>query len=82
MAGTALASTASRGDVARQASTRRPSAPPSGGKPVGSADGKMPAQPSDGKTAGGQPAAKAEKTEVVEPLPKEDMKDLLAELDG
>ena len=57
-------------------------APPSGGKPVGSADGKMPAQPSDGKTAGGQPAAKAEKTEVVEPLPKEDMKDLQAELDS
>ena len=47
-----------------------PPAPPSGGKPVDSADGKMPAQPSDGKTAGGQPAAKAEKTEVVEPLPK------------
>ena len=33
-------------------------------------------------TAGGQPAAKAEKTEVVEPLPKEDMKDLQAELDS
>ncbi len=59
-----------------------PSAPPSGGKPVGSADGKMPAQPSDGKTAGGQPAAKTEKAEVVEPLPKEDMKDLQAELDS
>ena len=51
-------------------SPKSPSAPPAGGKPVGSADGKMPAQPSDGKTAGGQPAAKAEKTEVVEPLPK------------
>ena len=63
-------------------SPKSPSAPPSGGKPVGSADGKMPAQPSDGKTAGGQPAAKAEKTEVVEPLPKEDMKDLQAELDS
>ena len=63
-------------------SPKPPSAPPSGGKPVGSADGKMPAQPSDGKTAGGQPAAKAEKTEVVEPLPKEDMKDLQAELDS
>ena len=61
---------------------KSPSAPPSGGKPVGSTDGKMPAQPSDGKTAGGQPAAKAEKTEVVEPLPKEDMKDLQAELDS
>ena len=59
-----------------------PSAPPSGGKPAGSADGKKPTQPSDGKTAGGQPAAKAEKTEVVEPLPKEDMKDLQAELDS
>ena len=53
-------------------SPKSPSAPPSGGKPVGSADGKMPAQPSDGKTAGGQPAAKTEKAEVVEPLPKED----------
>ena len=63
-------------------SPKSPSAPPSGGKPVDSADGKMPAQPSDGKTAGGQPAAKAEKTEVVEPLPKEDMKDLQAELDS
>ena len=63
-------------------SPKSPSAPPSGGKPVGSADGKIPAQPSDGKTAGGQPAAKAEKTEVVEPLPKEDMKDLQAELDS
>ena len=63
-------------------SPKSPSAPPSDGKPVGSADGKMPAQPSDGKTAGGQPAAKAEKTEVVEPLPKEDMKDLQAELDS
>ena len=63
-------------------SPKPPSAPPSGGKPVGSADGKMPAQPSDGKTAGGQPAATAEKTEVVEPLPKEDMKDLQAELDS
>ena len=63
-------------------SPKSPSAPPSGGKPVGNADGKMPAQPSDGKTAGGQPAAKAEKTEVVEPLPKEDMKDLQAELDS
>ena len=63
-------------------SPKSPSAPPSGGKPAGSADGKMPAQPSDGKTAGGQPAAKAEKTEVVEPLPKEDMKDLQAELDS
>lgn len=63
-------------------SPKSPSAPPSGGKPVGSADGKMPAQPSDGKTAGGQLAAKAEKTEVVEPLPKEDMKDLQAELDS
>lgn len=31
-------------------SPKSPSAPPSGGKPVGSADGKMPAQPSDGKT--------------------------------
>lgn len=49
---------------------------------MGSADGKMPAQPSDGKTAGGQPAAKTEKAEVVEPLPKEDMKDLQAELDS
>ena len=29
-------------------SPKSPSAPPSGGKPVGSADGKMPAQPSDG----------------------------------
>ena len=28
-------------------SPKSPSAPPSGGKPVGSADGKMPAQPSD-----------------------------------
>ena len=63
-------------------SPKSPSAPPSGGKPVGSADGKMPAQPSDGKTAGGQPAAKTEKAEVVEPLPKEDMKDLQAELDS
>ena len=63
-------------------SSKFPSAPPSGGKPVGSADGKMPAQPSDGKTAGSQPAAKAEKTEEVEPLPKEDMKDLQAELDS
>ena len=63
-------------------SPKSPSAPPSGGKPADSADGKMPAQPSDGKTAGGQPAAKAEKTEVVEPLPKEDMKDLQAELDS
>ncbi len=63
-------------------SPKSPSAPPSGGKPVDSADGKMPAQPSDGKTAGGQPAAKAEKTEVVEPLPKEDMKALQAELDS
>ena len=63
-------------------SPKSPSAPSSGGKPVGSADGKMPAQPSDGKTAGGQPAAKAEKTEEVEPLPKEDMKDLQAELDS
>lgn len=63
-------------------SPKSPSAPPSGGKPVGSADGKKPTQPSDGKTAGGQPAAKAEKTEVVEPLPKEDMKDLQAELDS
>ena len=63
-------------------SPKSPSAPPSGGKPVGRADGKMPAQPSDGKTAGGQPAAKAEKAEVVEPLPKEDMKDLQAELDS
>ena len=62
-------------------SPKSPSAPPSGGKPVG-CDGKKPAQPSDGKTAGGQPAAKAEKTEVVEPLPKEDMKDLQAELDS
>ena len=61
-------------------SPKSPSAPPSGGKPAGSADGKMPAQPSDGKTAGGQPAAKAEKTEVVEPLPKEDMKDLQEEV--
>ena len=63
-------------------SPKSPSAPPSGGKPVGSADGKMPAQPSDGKTAGGQPAAKTEKAEEVEPLPKEDMKDLQAELDS
>ena len=63
-------------------SPKSPSAPPSGGKPVGSADGKMPAQPSDGKTAGSQPAAKAEKTEEVEPLPKEDMKDLQAELNS
>ena len=43
-------------------SPKSPSAPPSGGKPVGSADGKMPAQPSDGKTAGGQPAAKLEES--------------------
>ena len=63
-------------------SPKSPSAPPSDGKPAGSADGKKPTQPSDGKTAGGQPAAKAEKTEVVEPLPKEDMKDLQAELDS
>ena len=63
-------------------SPKSPSAPPSGGKPAGSADGKMPAQPSDGKTAGGQPAAKTEKAEEVEPLPKEDMKDLQAELDS
>ena len=32
-------------------SPKPPSAPPSGGKPVGSADGKMPAQPSDGKVS-------------------------------
>lgn len=30
-------------------SPKSPSAPPSGGKPVDSADGKMPAQPSDGQ---------------------------------
>ena len=62
-------------------SPKSPSAPSSDGKPADS-DGKKPAPPSASKNSGGQTAAKAEKTEEVEPLPKEDMKDLQAELDS